>query len=160
MFRSIISYSHHTISIISYVKSYIIYLIASSIESYHIMYQVILYHISISVISIVVNCISTNVYSQTDSNAHCCIAFVNRPRRGGSRIFQRWVTFVKGGGGGVTIHCLINKICELEACFLNFSYVLAKKGGVTRHPFHPLDPLLHGRFYIKTMRILAIASCE
>ena len=35
--------------------------------------------------------------------------------RNGSRIFQR----------GVTIHCLITKICELGACFLYFFYVLA-----------------------------------
>ena len=47
---------------------------------------------------------------------------------GGSRIFQR------GGGGdfckrGMTIHCLITKICELGACFLYFSYMLAQNGG-------------------------------
>ena len=48
--------------------------------------------------------------------------------RGGSRIFQRGLTCVKGGGGKVTIHCLNNKICELGACFLYFSYVLAQKG--------------------------------
>ena len=30
---------------------------------------------------------------------------------------------------GVTIHCLITKICELGACFLYFSYVLAQNGG-------------------------------
>ena len=42
----------------------------------------------------------------------------------------RGVTFVKrGGGGGVTIHCLIIKICEMGACFLYFSYVLAQNGG-------------------------------
>ena len=39
----------------------------------------------------------------------------------------------KGGdfckGGGATIHCLITKICELGACFLYFSYVLAQNGG-------------------------------
>ena len=37
----------------------------------------------------------------------------------------------------MTIHCLITKICELGACFLYFSYVLAQNGGVTSHPFHP-----------------------
>ena len=42
--------------------------------------------------------------------------------------------FFKGGdfckrGGGVTIHCLITKNCELGACFLYFSYVLAQNGG-------------------------------
>ena len=46
---------------------------------------------------------------------------------GGSGIFQR------GGGDfckrGVTIHCLITKICELGACFLYFSYMLAQNGG-------------------------------
>ena len=29
----------------------------------------------------------------------------------------------------MTIHCLMTKICELEACFLYFSYVLAQNGG-------------------------------
>ena len=33
------------------------------------------------------------------------------------------------GWGGVTIHCLINKICELGVCFVYFSYVLAQNGG-------------------------------
>ena len=36
-------------------------------------------------------------------------------------------------------------MCELGACFLYFSYVLAQDlgwGGETRHPFHPLDPPL------------------
>ena len=42
--------------------------------------------------------------------------------------------FSKGGGGdfckrGVIIHCLITKICELGACFLYFSYMLAQNGG-------------------------------
>ena len=28
-----------------------------------------------------------------------------------------------------TLHCLITKICELGACFLYFSYMLAQNGG-------------------------------
>ena len=42
----------------------------------------------------------------------------------------------------MTIHCLITKICELGACLLYFSYVLAQNGGslVTRST--PLDPPL------------------
>ena len=41
--------------------------------------------------------------------------------------------FFKGSdffkGRGVTIHCLITKICELGAGFLYFPYVLAQNGG-------------------------------
>ena len=39
--------------------------------------------------------------------------------------FKGGVAFVKGG---VTIYCLITKICELGACFLYFYYVLAQNG--------------------------------
>ena len=42
--------------------------------------------------------------------------------------FKGGLTFVKGG---VTIHCLIIKVCELGVCFLYFSCVLAQNGGVT-----------------------------
>ena len=45
---------------------------------------------------------------------------------------QTGFAFCKGRGGGrgaVTIHCLINKLCELGACFLYISYVLAQNGG-------------------------------
>ena len=45
--------------------------------------------------------------------------------RGGSRTFSKGVTFVMGWGEGVTIHFLNNKICELGACFLYLSYLLA-----------------------------------
>ena len=54
-------------------------------------------------------------------------------RQGWIQVFSKRVTFVKGG----TINCLITKICELGACFLYFSYVLAQNGGVTSYPFHP-----------------------
>ena len=59
------------------------------------------------------------------------------------------VTSVKGGGGGVlvTIHCLINKICELGAYFLYFFLRVSSKWGVTSHPFHPLDLPLDGNSY-------------
>ena len=39
--------------------------------------------------------------------------------------FQRGGDLCKGGEG-VTIHCLITKICELGACVLHLSYVLAQ----------------------------------
>ena len=47
----------------------------------------------------------------------------------------------EGGGGG--IHFLNTKTCELGACFLYFSYVLAQNGGggaVTSQPLHPPGP--------------------
>ena len=57
--------------------------------------------------------------------------------RGWIQGFSKRVTFVKGGGG-VSIHCLITKICgELGACFLYFSYVLVQNWGRLVTPFHP-----------------------
>ena len=45
--------------------------------------------------------------------------------QGRIQYFSKGVTFVRGGGD----YCLITKTCELEACFLYFSYVLAQNGG-------------------------------
>ena len=50
--------------------------------------------------------------------------FSSRSLQGQIQDFSKEVDFCKGGG--VTIRCLITKICELGACFLYFSYVLAQ----------------------------------
>ena len=46
----------------------------------------------------------------------------------------------------MTIHCVITKLCDLVACFLDFSYVLAQNGGVTSQPFHPPGSALYSYF--------------
>ena len=61
----------------------------------------------------------------------CQKIWVQYRGRGRSRIFHRGATLVKvyvWGGGGEVDYCLITKICELAACFLYFSYVLAQNG--------------------------------
>ena len=65
---------------------------------------------------------------------------------------QGWMQDFSNGGdfckGGQLIdwlidHCLINKMCELGACFTNSFLCVNLTWGVTSHPFHPLDLSLH-----------------
>ena len=60
-----------------------------------------------------------------------------RNTRGGSRIFQRRATFVKGGGGGGNYSLSDHQnmfAASLLICFL----CVSSKWGVASHPSHPL----------------------
>ena len=50
----------------------------------------------------------------------------NEDIQGRIQDFSKGDDFCKGG---VTIHCLITKICELGSRFLYFSYLLGQNGG-------------------------------
>ena len=50
------------------------------------------------------------------------------PMSGGIQDFSKGLTFVRGGGG-VTTHCLINKICELGSLLLKFFLCVSSNGG-------------------------------